>query len=290
MNLIKSNRGKCNSLPCGRGEKKAAFTLAEGPRRTGYCSFCHPELVSGSKKQMLKQVQHDIITCKELIYFKSTAFTLAETLITIGIVGVVAAITIPNLISNIQKRVLVGQLKKSYATLSEGFKRMLADDNTDSLSNTETFLYMNNRDTLYNNLRKYFKIASIDKTSSGCKMELLDGTLIYNMQIYREPPAARKHSDKYTYAGEFFIDVNGSSKPNIMGRDRFVFYLTDDAKIYPFGSKITSLILYGDERTGYWRTSPHYYLMCGVGRPGKTGSSGNQGCAARIFEKGKMDY
>lgn len=41
------------------------------------------------------------------------AFTLAEVLITLGIIGVVAAMTLPTLIANYQKRQTVVQLKKS---------------------------------------------------------------------------------------------------------------------------------------------------------------------------------
>ena len=77
-------------------------------------TLCHPELVSGSSHsktleiaqnkviatstmgQMLNQVQHD----KK----KKVAFTLAEVLITLGIIGVVAAITLPALIENVTER------------------------------------------------------------------------------------------------------------------------------------------------------------------------------------------
>lgn len=43
------------------------------------------------------------------------AFTLAEVLITLGIIGVVAALTIPNLISHYQKEKTVTQLKKNFS-------------------------------------------------------------------------------------------------------------------------------------------------------------------------------
>ena len=52
---------------------------------------------------------------------KKNGFTLAEVLITLGIIGVVAAITLPTVIQNYQKQVLVTQLKKMYATWNEGF-------------------------------------------------------------------------------------------------------------------------------------------------------------------------
>ncbi len=41
-------------------------------------------------------------------------FTLAEVLITLGIIGVVAAMTLPNLIANYRSKVAVTQLKKMY--------------------------------------------------------------------------------------------------------------------------------------------------------------------------------
>lgn len=58
------------------------------------------------------------------IIFKRMAFTLAEVLITLGIIGVVAAITIPTLLSNYSKRVLEGQLKVTYASIQQTMKFM----------------------------------------------------------------------------------------------------------------------------------------------------------------------
>ncbi|MBQ8458546.1 type II secretion system protein [bacterium] len=119
-------------------KNKNVFTLAEGSSRTEHNNFCHsehllchPELVSGSKKQILNQVQndkilgslckaqHDIITRNELIHFKKIAFTLAEVLITLGVIGVVAAMTIPTLIANINGQRFRSQFKKTLSTLNQ---------------------------------------------------------------------------------------------------------------------------------------------------------------------------
>ena len=59
---------------------------------------------------------------------KKSAFTLAEVLITLGIIGVVAAITLPTLVANYQKQILVNQLKKTYTTLNEGFKQIVGSE------------------------------------------------------------------------------------------------------------------------------------------------------------------
>ena len=46
-------------------------------------------------------------------------FTLAEVLITLGIIGVVAALTLPSLVTNYQKQVTVNKLKKFYNGLEQ---------------------------------------------------------------------------------------------------------------------------------------------------------------------------
>ncbi len=51
-----------------------------------------------------------------LVSLKKAAFTLAEVLITLGIIGVVAAMTIPTISHNIQQAVLKNQFKKFYST------------------------------------------------------------------------------------------------------------------------------------------------------------------------------
>ena len=97
--------------------------------------------------KMLKQVQHDNFSCAKhiekdlssnrlnvLTTLKKCAFTLAEVLITLGIIGVVAAMTLPTLVQNYKKTVYVNQLKKSYSTLEQGFQKMLADEGVEKLS------------------------------------------------------------------------------------------------------------------------------------------------------------
>ncbi len=56
------------------------------------------------------------------------AFSLAEVLITLGIIGVVAAMTIPTLISNYHKKSTVTQLKKTYSTISQAVRMSEAEN------------------------------------------------------------------------------------------------------------------------------------------------------------------
>ena len=55
----------------------------------------------------------------------SSAFTLAEVLVTLSILGILASIIVPNVIQQYQKRVTITKLKKAYATL-EGAAANLA--------------------------------------------------------------------------------------------------------------------------------------------------------------------
>ena len=54
---------------------------------------------------------------------KTKAFTLAEVLITLGIIGVVAALTLPNLVANYKKQVLVTQLKAEVNIIENSFRK-----------------------------------------------------------------------------------------------------------------------------------------------------------------------
>lgn len=50
---------------------------------------------------------------------RKTAFTLAEVLITLGIIGVVAALTLPSLVQEYRDKAIVAQTKKTYSTFSQ---------------------------------------------------------------------------------------------------------------------------------------------------------------------------
>ncbi|MBQ8458462.1 type II secretion system protein [bacterium] len=81
-------------------------------RLDGLQQICHSELVSESVlKKTLKQVQGD--------KNKKAAFTLAEVLITLGVIGVVAAMTIPTLMANIKGKQYATGFKKELSTLNQ---------------------------------------------------------------------------------------------------------------------------------------------------------------------------
>jgi len=75
---------------------------------------------------------------------KKAAFTLAEVLITLGIIGVVAAMTIPNLMSNYKKHEVSVRLKNFYSTVKQA-ERLANDEygtpaDWDTSMDSEAFL------------------------------------------------------------------------------------------------------------------------------------------------------
>lgn len=192
--------------------------------------------------------------------FKKTAFTLAEVLITLGIIGVVAALTMPSLIQNKQNKVLEAQFKKSYSVISQAFLTVInedyggiADFNVSDLSN------------LVNNLSKRYKDASTvwpvlpdyPNNSDTARTHFLagyyknftgkSGFTRFNDGIIQINDGSTIYFDKdsvgsLTYGIIFVaLDVNGwRNKPNRYGYDFFVFTLEKNGRLVPMGGE-TSL-------------------------------------------------
>ena len=77
-------------------------------------------------------------------------FTLAEVLITLVIIGVIGALTVPALIQNTQKQEYVSALKKAYSTLSQVTQQIIAEEGSPSASGS----WSENLDSLYSAYKK----------------------------------------------------------------------------------------------------------------------------------------
>lgn len=96
-------------------------------------------------------------------FFK--AFTLAEVLITITIIGVVAALTLPVLIENIDDRILETQNKKAKAVLANGIKLLTAQTNSPYIKDTQLKRCGDNPECIATEMKKVFKITEDSITS-----------------------------------------------------------------------------------------------------------------------------
>ena len=175
---------------------------------------------------------------------KRFAFTLAEVLITIGIVGVVAAMTLPVLITNYQKQVTVDRLKKAYSVMSNAFVTAQEENGdmntwgTNNLGNVSDGYPNVIPQFLHNYIIPYLNV-SID-CGLSCKLQkdvkryrlngqdwswynyfyyviyLNDGTIVSFMV---------DNDSKVWMIVRIYVDINGDRGPNICGKDVFTFKL-----------------------------------------------------------------
>lgn len=174
------------------------------------------------------------------------AFTLAEVLITLAVIGVVAAMAIPSLLSSTNKAELKTGLKEAYSTIYQAVNRMkLAEGgqldakyNGNGASFKPEFIkYFNvSKDCNLNDCVSTISPSSIYKKYSrdaGISMGLMDdGQFILDngMTIFIENYSAPRGI-------LISVDVNGHNKnPNILGQDLFTFELMEDDTIKPAGT------------------------------------------------------
>ncbi len=120
---------------------------------------------------------------------KKKGFTLAEVLITLGIIGVVAAMTMPVLISNYKKHEVVTKLKKFHSVMNQALK-MSEIDNAEFENWDASELKGWDGETLYTWYNKYFApyftSKEIEKLPKGILVKLTDGSefVMYNGDDY----------------------------------------------------------------------------------------------------------
>lgn len=146
---------------------------------------------------------------------KKQAFTLAEVLITLGIIGVVAAMTMPSLIMHHKKVETSARLKKFVSMINQA---LIFAENDKGMREDWNIGPSNSYQGSYNFLNGYIKpyIKSYDIEEStlfgkqGASLTFIDG------------------SQMFVNIGtcyDIFYDVNGKKLPNQKGRDIFSFIL-----------------------------------------------------------------
>ncbi len=185
-------------------------------------------------------------------------FTLAETLITLGIIGIIAAITIPSLITKYRRTVASTKLKKFYSTINQAIRQSIAENDDIvymDLSDVNSNLNGDKILTWYKeNLIKYMTGVNIDKYPNSdryVKCYFNDGTGFIS----------------YLQAGDgleprlwFFYCLDASSpscKPESYdGNNTFLFRYFPNKKIVDTGGSGSKIF------TGCLNKNPHLRHVC----------------------------
>ena len=157
-------------------------------------------------------------------------FTLAEVLVTLGIIGVVSAMTVPSLMQNYQRQSYVTQLHKVYNEMSQAFVQYQTEKNALNLAEAG----LTSQDALNSFVPNYFKVVQTCENSlTPCFLEqtsyrkLTGGSLGSPYTVKTSYVIASGASIRFLYSsagerlGYIMVDVNGQKGPNILGRDLF---------------------------------------------------------------------
>ena len=220
-------------LSVGKQEPSPAFVTF---------AHAHEQLLPLTKRE--GNIHTDTVFSRFTSHFslKSAAFTLAEVLVTLGIIGVVSAMTVPTLMQNYQRQSYVTQLHKVYNELTQAAVQYQNDKNAVDLKEAgltsqaaaEEFIESNfkivqncgtNKTPCFaNTYRKIANSQNIGWNSNRTNYVLASGATLgvgYN-------PLS---SDCLL---ELYVDTNGTKGPNIAGRDLWALFLYKDGSVDDF--------------------------------------------------------
>ena len=218
------------------------------------------------------------------------AFTLAEVLVTLGIIGVVSAMTVPSLMQNHQRKTYVTQLHKVYNEFQQASLQYMTDKN--ALNLKEAGLVTN--EAIDNWIKNYFRVvqdcsenanscfaADEYKFMNGNSMSI--GNLSSNVYLLSGGAVVYVYSDAGSGRIGIFVDINAKKGPNIIGRDLFALKIYDNGIIDDssrLSSDITSAPLTKEQRENLFQD----YCLSGK-------DNGWWGCFGKILnDNWEMNY
>lgn len=162
---------------------------------------------------------------------------MAEVLVTLAVIGIVSAMTVPSLMQNHQRKTYVTQLHKFYNIMTQALRRYQNDRNAVSPSEAGLSSQQAIDDFMY----KYFNVVqSCDNFARPCfadtyttygtraKVDLSKNTGFKSYVLADGSAAALKYTWSISSPNKLirvYVDINGQSGPNVYGRDFFGMYI-----------------------------------------------------------------
>ncbi len=179
---------------------------------------------------------------------KKLGFTLAEVLITLGIVGVIAAITLPALMADTTSAQIGPKLAKAVAAFEQANQVLLNNNDVDAL--TDAYTISNTSISEYTGVLTNYLKADVISSYTGTYDQAGDLPLITGLAgklltkdgmifIISGLPTSKQtdtgllpHKQRI---GAVYVDINGQTKPNTAGIDLFAFSMWNDGSLKPVG-------------------------------------------------------
>ncbi len=181
------------------------------------------------------------------------AFSLPEALITLLIIGVVAGILLPFLRENYEKQRLAPALKGAYSVLKRGMEVSQVINEA-----TETWNFNLNANDFYEEYVKSYYVEANRFTIADIKNRVtyynMDGTLANEPAVSNDDSVvielvdgahifiSEEMNPKYKTVA---IDINGLRRPNIIGKDLFIFAMQGRYGLTPYGYAVSGETPFG---------------------------------------------
>lgn len=246
------------------------------------------------------------------------AFNFSEVMITIAIIGVVAALTMPGIVAHYHEKEYVTQLQKSLSQFEQAMQNIMFRHECTDIVCTGVFDGTAS-DAEWNNkfdeeITKSIKIIKAVKngtaiqpdlksaplkpkdtklsiqtdwrSTAGFKFMTPDGVMYLVIPKNCEAVPHQNVSTIENLCAEVTIDVNSLRRPNQYGRDLYKFIVAQNGHLYPlYGRDYSNAMTGSISGDSYWRSNEE--LCAGEKKlyDAPENVSGD-GCAARIMEEG----
>ena len=240
--------------------------------------------------------KYSMVNCTLLL--KKAAFTLAEVLITLGIIGVVAALTLPSLIQNYHEKQRVTQLKKAYSVMQNAFLMAQEeygdvtdwgltitntgekdDDGNDILDNSGT-------ENVMNILMKYVEKSKIPQNSYIGYVESIDGRqAFWPWEVSADKYFYLKDGTVVTMGWIGSLDCNGDYQGKKIVCSDFWIVFPKKSKM-KIGVDVFNFLFTTEGFKPNSTTKNYCNAFEAVGRADING----RGCTAHALYNGNMDY
>lgn len=219
------------------------------------------------------------------------AFTMSEVLLTLGIIGVVASLTLPSIVQGIQNKELQARLKTTYSELNQVSQKFYAEHEVPfsewasrksvmdyarefmsyykGSKQISTYTYANGSADTSNKMPYVIRnLGGIRSSTIICDDGGFWKDVSGKLYFFNNPPRPGENGPV------FCVDINGMQKPNTFGKDIFVFQFTQDGLVIPMGQNHRTnpqenaqgwehqFFFTGPERCSPYATHPELNVAC----------------------------